>query len=124
MHENNKVNNSFRMVAFPEYDYDLKIDKNVEIQSDIAIYVLSRNSGEGLDRRLIKGDALLTNTEIKDILYLQKIFTKFMLVLNVGGVVDISPVSKVSNILLLSQLGSCNRRYFSWYYFRESKSKW
>ena len=105
MHENNKVNNSFRMVAFPEYDYDLKIDKNVEIQSDIAIYVLSRNSGEGLDRRLIKGDALLTNTEIKDILYLQKIFTKFMLVLNVGGVVDISPVSKVSNILLLSQLG-------------------
>ena len=105
MHENNKVNNSFRMVAFPEYDYDLKIDKNDEIQSDIAIYVLSRNSGEGLDRRLIKGDALLTDTEIKDILYLQKKFTKFMLVLNVGGVVDISPVRKVSNILLLSQLG-------------------
>ena len=28
-----------------------------------------------------------------------------MLVLNVGGVVDISPLDKVSNILLLSQLG-------------------
>ena len=28
-----------------------------------------------------------------------------MLVLNVGGVVDLSPVKKVSNILLLSQLG-------------------
>ena len=28
-----------------------------------------------------------------------------MLVLNVGGVVDLSPVKNVSNILLLSQLG-------------------
>ena len=28
-----------------------------------------------------------------------------MLVLNVGGVVDLSPVMEVSNILLLSQLG-------------------
>ena len=93
----------FAMVAFPEYDYDLNI--NEEEKSDIAIYVLSRNSGEGIDRRLIKGDALLTDTEIKDILYLNKKYKKFMLVLNVGGVVDLSPVKEVSNILLLSQLG-------------------
>ena len=93
----------FAMVAFPEYDYELNI--NEEEKSDIAIYVLSRNSGEGIDRRLIKGDALLTDTEIKDILYLNEKYKKFMLVLNVGGVVDLSPVKEVSNILLLSQLG-------------------
>ena len=46
-----------------------------------------------------------TNTEIKDILYLNNKYKKFILELNVGGVVDLSPVKKVSNILLLSQLG-------------------
>ena len=107
LNSKNKVNISivYRTVSFPEYDYELKIDKDVEDKSDIAIYVLSRCSGEGMDRRLIKGDALLTDTEIKDILYLQKKFSKFILVLNVVGVVDISPISQVSNILLLSQLG-------------------
>ena len=106
MHTINKVNNSFRMVTFPEYNYDvLKINEDDEEKSDIAIYVLSRNSGEGMDRRLIKGDVLLTDQEIKDIIHLNKRFQRFMLVLNVGGVVDLSPVKKVSNILLLSQLG-------------------
>ena len=94
----------FTMVAFPEYDYELNLYEK-EKKADIAIYVLSRNSGEGYDRRLIKGDALLTDTEIKDILYLNDKYTKFMLVLNVGGVVDLSPVKNVTNILLLSQLG-------------------
>ena len=94
----------FAMVSFPEYEYDLKLTPEEE-NADIAIYVLARNSGEGMDRRLIKGDSLLTDTEIKDILYLNNKFKKFMLVLNVGGVVDLTPVKLVSNILLLSQLG-------------------
>ena len=93
----------FTMVSFPEVEYNLKIEENEK--ADIAIYVFARNSGEGLDRRPIKGAVLLTNTEIKDILYLNNKYKKFILVLNVGGVVDLSPVKKVSNILLLSQLG-------------------
>ena len=97
------ITQSFRQVSFPEYDYKLSLD--FEKKADIAIYVLSRNSGEGLDRRIVKGDIYLTDTEIKDILYLNKAYKKFMLVLNVGGVVDLSPVQEVSNILLLSQLG-------------------
>ena len=92
------------MVSFPEYEYNLEI-KNKEKKVDFAIYVLSWNSGEGIDRRLIKGDIFLTDTEVKDILYLNKKYKKFMLVLNVCGFVDLSPVKEVSNILLLSQLG-------------------
>ena len=103
MHIQNKITQSFRMMAFPEYDYNL--DLNFEQNADIAIYVLARNSGEGTDRREIEGDVYLTHTEIKDILYLNKNYKKFMLVLNVGGVVDLSPINEVSNILLLSQLG-------------------
>ena len=103
MHIQNKITQCFRMMAFPEYDYNL--DLTFEQKADIAIYVLARNSGEGTDRRLIEGDVYLTHTEIKDILYLNKNYKKFILVLNVGGVVDLSPVNEVSNILLLSQLG-------------------
>ena len=94
----------FMMVAFPEYDMQIGTNEEEE-RADIAIYVLARNSGEGTDRRLIQGDVSLTDKEIEDILYLNKKFKKFMLVLNVGGVVDLSPVKDVSNILLLSQLG-------------------
>ena len=86
----------------PEAEYNLPLD---EYNSDIAIYVLSRICGEGADRRLIKGDVYLTDSEIKDILYLNKKYEKFMLVLNVCGPVDLTPVIDVKNILLLSQLG-------------------
>ena len=91
-------------VVFPEVEYDLEITEE-EQKADIAIYVLGRNSGEGMDRRVVKGEVLLTDREIKDILYLNEKFKKFMLVLNVYGVIDLVPVKEVSNILLLSQLG-------------------
>ena len=103
IHIKNNITQAFRMISFPEYDYELSLE--FLQKADIAIYVLARNSGEGMDRRNIKGDIYLTDTEIKDILYLNKAYKKFMLVLNVGGVVDLSPVEEVSNILLLSQLG-------------------
>ena len=82
-------------------------------EGDACVYVLARNSGEGNDRRCIKGDVKLSDREVKDILYLNNKFKKFMLVLNVGGVVDLSPVMDVSNILLLSQLGVVTGEVFS-----------
>ncbi len=72
---------------------------------DAAVYVLSRTSGEGSDRKPVAGDILLSETEKRDILALNERYSKFLLVLNVGGVVDLSPVAEVGNILLLSQLG-------------------
>lgn len=74
-------------------------------EGDIALYILSRVSGEGADRRIEKGDVYLTDKEVEDILYLNKTYEKFMLVLNVGGPVDLTPVLEVNNIFLLSQLG-------------------
>lgn len=88
--------------VMPEQDYDIPLNG----EGDAAVYVLGRVSGEGNDRRAQKGDVLLTDTEVRDILTLSERFERFMLVLNVGGVVDLSPVvEKVGNILLLSQLG-------------------
>ena len=74
-------------------------------RGEAAVYVLSRISGEGSDRKPVSGDILLTEAEKRDILALNEQYEKFLLVLNVGGVVDLSPVQDVGNILLLSQLG-------------------
>lgn len=83
----------------PEYNLALKGD------CDTAIYVVSRDSGEGNDRQVIEGDVKLTKSETADILKCNETYKNFMLVLNVGGVVDLSEVKDVKNILVLSQLG-------------------
>lgn len=85
-----------------EPEHNLKVTGSI---GEVAIYVLSRNSGEGNDREVVKGEVLLNDSEVRDILELNRIYDKFMLVLNVGGVVDLSPVMEVGNILLISQLG-------------------
>jgi len=87
--------------VMPEAEYDLPPDA----AGDAAIYVLARISGEGSDRKPVPGDILLTETEKRDILALNRKYTKFLLVLNVGGVIDLSSVAEVRNILLISQLG-------------------
>ncbi len=85
----------------PRYELPL------EGEGDVCIYVLSRNSGEGADRPGGEGDYLLTADEKRDILVCAEKYPKFLLVLNVGGPVDITPVlDQVDNVLLLSQLGS------------------
>lgn len=88
--------------AMCEPEYSLPLNAG----ADAAVYVVSRISGEGADRKPVSGDVLLTDSEIRDILELDALYERFMLVLNTGGPVDLSPVKDVSNILVLSQLGS------------------
>lgn len=88
--------------VMPEPEYEFPMNG----EGDTAIYVLARKSGEGSDRQNVKGDFCLSDTEVRDILYLQKAYEKFLLVLNVGGPIDLSPIiNQVENILVLSQLG-------------------
>lgn len=88
-----------RTMADPVYD------AAVDVDADAAIYVVSRNSGEGADRQVKAGDIELTEAEIRDILAVNEKYERFMLVLNTGGLVDLTPVRGVRNILLLGQLG-------------------
>ena len=90
-----------------EPEYAIPLDVETGTDPGAAVYVLSRTSGEGSDRSPEAGDLKLTHTEIRDILALNARFERFLLVLNVGGVVDLSPLDDVANILLLSQLGAC-----------------
>ncbi len=86
----------------PEPEYELPLDG----EGDTAVYVLARISGEGADRQNVPGDIRLTSTEIRDILKLNQLYPHFALVLNTGGMVDLSPVSSVGTILQMGQLGS------------------
>lgn len=87
--------------VMPEPEYSIPVDG----AGDTAVYVLSRICGEGNDRRMEDGDFYLTETEIRDIRACAERYERFMLVLNTGGPVDLTPVADVPNILILSQLG-------------------
>ena len=87
---------------FDEPEYMLPI----EGEGDTAVYVASRLSGEGVDRTPTKGDIFLTDAEVRDIRLCAKRYQRMVLVLNVSGFVDLSPVlEETPNILLISQLG-------------------
>ena len=88
--------------VMPEPEYELPLTGG----GDTAIYVLTRISGEGGDRAAVKGDILLSDAEKRDILALQKQYPRFLLVLNVGGPVELVGLETVTDILLLSQLGT------------------
>ena len=90
--------------SMKEFEHSLPLESSEA--TDTAIYVLSRNSGEGADRTVSKGDINLTDSEVRDIKALNEKYTNFMLVLNCGGLVDLTPVKDVKNILCLGQLGT------------------
>ncbi len=76
--------------------------------ADTAIYVISRNSGEGSDRKYEKGDYLFFDEEVEQLKLLTENFEHVIVVLNVGGVMNLSEINQLEGIdaiLLMSQLG-------------------
>ena len=64
-------------------------------ETDTAIYVLSRQAGEGKDRRVEKGDYLLSDVEEESLRLLRKHYKKLILVLNCGSVMDLSIMDEI-----------------------------
>lgn len=75
--------------------------------TDIAIYVVSRNAGEGADRFAQKGDYYITDEEKTQILEVNRIFRRLILVLNCCGPFDLGFTDElnISAIVQLSQPG-------------------
>lgn len=77
--------------------------------TDTAVYVLARNSGEGSDRKAVQGDYFLTDGEERAIRYLAGRYKKFILVLNIGGIIDTSAIRSIEgihSILFAGQTGN------------------
>lgn len=76
---------------------------------DIAIFVISRISGEGYDRVNRPGDYRLFDNEIAAIRKLATAYDKLIVVLNTGGIIDMSQIKEtegVNAVVLMSQLGN------------------
>lgn len=76
-------------------------------KTDTALYILARQAGEGGDRRNEKGDYLLSDEEEKGIKLLSSHYKKLILVINSGGVVDLSILDKcrIDAVLFMGQPG-------------------
>ena len=74
----------------------------------LALYVIARTSGEGADRKLAPGDYELSEREIENLKILTSYYEHTVVILNVGGVIDISFLRSqkgIDAILLMSQPG-------------------
>ena len=63
-----------------------------------AVYVLTRTAGEGADRFAAQGDYFLSRQEKKTLRRLCSIYPEVVLVLNVGGIMDLSFLSQLPEI--------------------------
>lgn len=100
------------MMGNPFHDPEfrsLSTQELAQYPADAAIYVLARSSGEGADHKLVKGDYYLNEQEIHDITLLSEKYEGFVLLLNTGGAIDLTPVKDlpgIGAILLVGQGGS------------------
>ena len=77
--------------------------------TDSCIYVLSRQAGEGGDRRAEKGDMFLTDEETAAIRFCAENYANFLLVINSGSSIDMAfaeEIPGINAIVYLCQLGT------------------
>lgn len=95
---------------FPDPDFPLITEENVKVSNtSTAIYILSRNSGEGSDRSNKEGDYQLTTREKENITFLSQHYAHTIVVLNVGGIIDtqfLTEQTPIDALLLMSQPGN------------------
>ncbi|MGM9627735.1 MAG: glycoside hydrolase family 3 protein [Faecousia sp.] len=77
--------------------------------TDTCIFVLSRQAGEGGDRKAEKGDMFLTDEEAASIRLCAEKYAHFLLVINCGSAIDMAfaqEIPGINAILFLCQLGT------------------
>lgn len=81
------------------------IDSKVS-STDIAVLTISRNAGEGADRKAVDGDFLLTGGERKMLQDLADAYhaagKKLVVVLNIGGVIETASWKHIPDAILLA----------------------
>ena len=92
--------------VIPEMAVNRDFFERMEPETDIAIFTLSRNAGEGGDRYAKDGDWTLTGLEREMIQNLADIYhaagKKFIVVLNIGGVIETASWKHIPDAILLA----------------------
>ena len=75
--------------------------------TDIAIFVVSRVSGEGADRKAVPGDYYLSDDEMASLREITAVYPKTIVILNVGGIIDLGFLDEfpIAAVVLMSQAG-------------------
>ncbi len=77
--------------------------------TDTAVYILSRNSGEGKDRSAEPGDYEISPQEAAALELLAAKYDKLIVLLNIGGVIDTKPlrsIKGINTVVLSGQMGN------------------
>lgn len=77
--------------------------------TDTCIYVLSRQAGEGVDRQAVKGDYYISDNEEAAIRFCASHYENFILLLNIGGVIDpgfLDRIPGIDAVVHISQPGT------------------
>lgn len=80
-----------------------------ESDTDSCIYVVSRQAGEGADRKLDENEYGLSEIERINIAFCAERYKKMIVVINVGGVFDLNFLNEISGInavVFMGQLGT------------------
>ena len=92
--------------VIPEMAVNRDYFERMEPQTDIAIFTLSRNAGEGGDRYAKDGDWTITGLEREMIQNLADIYhaagKKFVVVLNIGGSIETASWKHIPDAILLA----------------------
>ncbi len=92
--------------VIPEMAVNRDYFERMEPQTDIAVFTLSRNAGEGGDRYAKDGDWTITGLEREMIQNLADIYhaagKKFVVVLNIGGVIETASWKHIPDAILLA----------------------
>jgi len=83
------------------------LNEDLTDETDTAVYVLSRQAGEGTDRCVEKGDYLFSDIEIESLKLLSAHYKKLILILNCGSVMDLSILdeTRIDAVLFFGQGG-------------------
>lgn len=116
-----QATNPMATFAYPEMNLTDELVSSSSKDTDTAIYVISRNAGEGADRTkgtkiatlsngttFELGDYELTDVEKSNLELVGKNFNKVVVVLNVGGVIDtkfFEEIDGLDSLLLMGQAG-------------------
>ena len=87
----------------------ITVDDVKQSGTDSCIYVLSRQAGEGGDRKAEKGDMFLTDEEEAAIRFCAAHYDKFVLVINSGSAIDMAfadQIPGINAIVYICQLGT------------------
>ncbi len=105
-----KVMDMFRKIdefhlAYPVGDGIRETDLTDE--TDTCVYVISRQAGEGADRKRKEGDYLLSEQEIVNLTRCRQHYAKLIVILNCGSSLDLSPLRELgpNAVLYYGQAG-------------------